>query len=232
MATLRELIYMVSDELKLNSDDSYFNEEHIAFLLGNYRTFLLRTHYKDVKKEVPQSNFQILCLDLIQVPAIAGVPCEGGILLRSKEQIPTPMTLSSPKILTDATFGSWHIAYVSKERMQFVGYNKWLKNIIYASLGPDNYLYLNSTNAQFLHLEKLRISAVFEDSKAAYEFQCGGDNACDYYDNRFPLEEGLIPQLIELTVKELTRPKYSPEDTKNDANDNMSDVGQTTKNNG
>lgn len=40
--TWRELIYMINDELKLDSDDSSFNEEHIAFLAGKYRAFLLK----------------------------------------------------------------------------------------------------------------------------------------------------------------------------------------------
>lgn len=233
--TYREIAYMVLDELRCTSDDSLFNEEHVIFLLGKYRGLLLKQQYKDVKKEIPESNYQTLCLDLIQVPAISGEPCEGGVYLRSKDKIPFLMPISNPRVYTEDYYqGS--ITFVSKERMRHVGYNRWLPNIIYASLGPDNYLYLKSFNPQYLYLEgenKLRITGVFEDPDKAAEFDCerkDNESMCDPLDTAFPLEEALIPAVIELVVKELSRSEYLPEDKRNDANDNLSEVN--TKNNG
>jgi hypothetical protein len=37
MSKVKELVYMVLDEVKLLSDDAYYTEEHIVFLLGKYR---------------------------------------------------------------------------------------------------------------------------------------------------------------------------------------------------
>ena len=34
--TLRELVFLVLDEVKINSDDSYFNEDHIEEILIDY----------------------------------------------------------------------------------------------------------------------------------------------------------------------------------------------------
>jgi hypothetical protein len=42
MTTYRELVYMVLDELKAKSDDFYYTEDHIIFLLDKYRAFLLK----------------------------------------------------------------------------------------------------------------------------------------------------------------------------------------------
>ena len=81
MSKYRELVYMVLDELKLSSDDSYFTEDHIIFLLGKYRTLLLKQRYSDIKKPIPESNYQTICLNLVRVPAISGEPCEGGLYL-------------------------------------------------------------------------------------------------------------------------------------------------------
>lgn len=219
---------MVLDELKLSSDDAYFNEEHIAFLLGKYRSFILRQQYKDVKKEIPESNFQTVSLDLIQVPAIAGVPCEGGTFLRTKEKVPTLMTISTPRIYSSGFYNS-EISYISRERMKYVGCNRWLQNVIYASIGPDGYMYFTSANPQFLYLERVSLSGIFENPEKAL----GLDNEeaeCDPMNNNYPIEEGLIPQILELVVKELTTPKYSPEDKQNDANDNLTEVTQPRRN--
>lgn len=231
MSTYRELVYLVLDELKLTSDDALFNEEHVMFLLGKYRGLLLKQQYKDIKKEIPESNYQTLCLDLIQVPAITGEPCEGGTYLRSKEKIPFLMPVATPRVYPEDYYQG-DITYVSRERMKYVGYNRWLPNIIYASIGPDNYLYFKSFNPQYLYLEKARLTGIFEEPEKAAELECNRDEStCDPMDMKFPLEEALIPQVVELVVRELSRPEYLPEDKQNNADDGLSEVTSQSKKN-
>ena len=226
MSTYKELVYMCLDELKLYSDDALYTEEHIMFLLGKYRTFLIKQRYSDVKKQIPESNYQTICLDLIEVPAISGEPCEGGSYLRSKEKIPFLMKIGNPKVYP-VDYYQGEITYVSRDRMRYVGYNKYLQNIIYASLGPDNYLYFKSFNPQFLYLEKVRMTGIFEDTLAASELQCPDENGnivCDVLDREFPIENALIPPLIQLVVEELTKAEYKPEDKENNSDDDLSEV--------
>ena len=233
MSTYKELTYMVLDELKLYSDDASYTEEHVMFLLDKYRAFLLKQRYSDVKKQIPESNYQTICLDLIEVPAISGEPCEGGSYLRSKEKIPFLMKIGNPKVYP-VDYYQGEITYVSRERMRYVGYNKYLKNIIYASLGPDNYLYFKSFNPQFLYLEKVRITGIFEDTLAASELQCpneNGDTVCDVLDREFPIEDSLVPPMTELVVKELLGAEYRPKDESNDANDALASLATFIRNN-
>ena len=100
MSTFREIIYMCSDQLKLSSDDTFFTNDHILYLLKKYRGLFLSQKYKDVRKEIPESNYQTICLDLIQVPAISGEPCEGGTFLRTKNKIPTTPAKPLNNIIT------------------------------------------------------------------------------------------------------------------------------------
>ena len=226
MSTYKELVYMCLDELKLYSDDALYTEEHIMFLLGKYRTFLIKQRYSDVKKQIPESNYQTICLDLIEVPAISGEPCEGGSYLRSKKKIPFLMKIGNPRVYP-IDYYQGEITYVSRDRMRYVGYNKYLQNIIYASLGPDNYLYFKSFNPQFLYLEKVRMTGIFEDTLAASELQCpdeSGNTVCDVLDREFPIENALIPPLIQLVVEELTKAEYKPEDKENNSDDDLSEV--------
>ena len=226
MSTYKELVYMCLDELKLYSDDALYTEEHIMFLLGKYRTFLIKQRYSDIKKQIPESNYQTICLDLIEVPAISGEPCEGGSYLRSKKKIPFLMKIGNPRVYP-IDYYQGEITYVSRDRMRYVGYNKYLQNIIYASLGPDNYLYFKSFNPQFLYLEKVRMTGIFEDTLAASELQCpdeNGDIVCDILDREFPIENALIPPLIQLVVEELTKAEYKPEDKENNSDDDLSEV--------
>jgi hypothetical protein len=230
MATYRELIHLCLDELKVLSDDAYFTEEHCLFLLSKYRSMLLKQQYKDVKKEIPESNYQTLCLDLIEVPAIAG-ECDGGTYLRSTKKIPFTMSIATPKVYGEDFFQGY-ITFISRERMKYVGHNKWLLNIIYATIGPDNYLYFKSSNPQFLYLEKVRLTGIFENPEEASELECETDNsACDVLDKTMPIEEALIPLLIQAVVKELSTSIYKPEDSRNNANDDLSDIATYLRNN-
>lgn len=214
---------MVLDELKLSSDDAQFTEDHVMFLLNKYRTFLLKQRYSDIKKQIPESNYQTICLDLIQVPAISGEPCEGGTYLRSKEKIPFLMQIGTPRVYP-LDYYQGEITYVSRDRMRYVGYNKFLQNIIYCSIGPDNYLYFKSFNPQYLYLEKVKFTGIFQDSMQASDLQCPDDNGetiCDPVDRIFPIEDALVPPLIELVVKELAGPVYKPDDEENNAKDDL-----------
>lgn len=234
MTTYREIVYLVLDELKLSADDTYYTEDHIIALIGKYRGLLLKQQYKDIKKDIPESNFQTLCLDLIEVPAIAGEECEGGSYLRTAQKIPNLMTIASPRVYT-SDYYQGDITYVSRERMKYVGYNRWLSNIIYASIGPDNYMYLKSFNPQYLYLEgknKLKVTGIFEEPEKVSEYSCDNDSStCDILDRPFPLEEALIPQVIQLVVKELNGSIYKPADPANNATDDLSALASFLRSN-
>lgn len=224
--TWKELVYMVLDELKGMSDDFTFTEDHLAFLCGKYRSLLLKQrYYADIKKTISESNYQTICLDLIEVPAISGETCEGGSYLRSKNKIPVTLMIGNPRVYP-IDYYQGEIAYVSRDRMRYVGYNKWMKNIIYCSIAPDGYLYFKSWNPQFLYLEKVKFTAIFEDANEVSNLTCDGDEgaACDLMDRIFPIEEALVPPLIELVVNELRKAEYAPSDENNNADDNLDEA--------
>lgn len=221
---------MCSDQLKLSSDDTFFTNDHILYLLKRYRGLYLSQKYKDVRKEIPESNYQTICLDLIQVPAISGEPCEGGTFLRTKNKIPSLLTIGDAKVYPiDYYIGD--ITMVSRERMKYVGHNRWLQNIIYCSIAPDGYMYFKSSNPQYLHLENVRMTGIFEDIDEVEELSCDKESSCDILDRKFPIEEALIPQLIDTVVKFMTSGLYKPEDDDNNAKDDLATLMQFLRNN-
>lgn len=223
MSTYRELVYMVLDELKLISDDSHFQEEHVLFLLDKYRSFILKQRYSDIRKEIPESNYQTICVDLKQVNAIDGTPCTGADYMKSLQEIPNMMQVGKQKI-SSLDYFQGNFAYTNNERFKYVGNNKYLKNQIYGTIAPDNHLYLKSSNPQMYYLEKVKVTGIFEDSSKAAELQCpdaSGEKPCDVMDMEFPIEEALIPPMIELIVKELSGHAYQPADNENNATDDL-----------
>lgn len=230
MAKYREIVSMVLDELKITSDDSIFTEGHIIFLAGRYRSFLLKQrYYSDLKKTIPESNYQTLCLELEKIDAIEGLPCEGGQYLRTKEPIPNLLPFGITRLYTSGSYYKGNIELISKDRFKNVGYNKWLQNIIYATLDPDGRIYLTSSNPQFLYLCEAKLTGIFENAEEASNLECdnqGNPETCDILDREFPMEDALIAPMIELITKELSPSIAAPEDKSNNADDELSGVPQ------
>ena len=228
-----ELIYSILDLCKLSgSDDAYITEEHVIFLCKKYRAFLIKKEQDKEKSSTDVASefeYQQICLDLEKVPAIDGEPCTGGYYLRTTQKIPKILEGTQPRVYPIDFYQGTNISYVSRDKMRYVGNNKYLRNIIYSSLGPDLHLYLNSNNPQFLYMKQLRMSAIFEDVDEAAGLLCdsdGSSESCDVLDAEFPIREYLVPPLIELVVKELTGAKYQPQDKENNANDDLPQMAQ------
>lgn len=231
MSTYREIIYMCNDALKTSSDDAFYTTDHILYLLKKYRGLLLVQRYKDVRKEIPESNYQTICIDLEKSSTINDIPCKGDPILKSTEKIPTLLEIGNTEVYPLDYFAG-NINFVPKERLRYVGNNRWLINMIYAAIGSDNFLYLKSANPQFIHLKKLRVTGIFEDVDSAEELSCSDeDKSCDILDRAFPLEEALIPSVIEATVKFLLSGLYKPQDTENNANDDLATLALFIRNN-
>lgn len=222
----KELIYMCLDLCKEFSDDSSFTEEHVLFLLNKYRSLVLKQEYERQKKESSIENKQSICLNLEAVDENINNPC-GEFMLRSVEKIPTTLEFSQPQVSTISFFSNPMMCYVTPEKLKFVNYNKFLQNIIYCALAPDGHVYLKSSNPQFQYLERIKLSAVFEDFEEASNLSCdeeGNQDNCDIMEKEFPLESYLVPALINDVVKQLLGSKYIPKDSSNDANDTLSDI--------
>lgn len=228
---VKEIVYMVLDLAKAaTSDDSFWTEDHVIFLLKKYRSFLIKKEQEKLKATTDiasEFEYQQICLDLEKVPAIDGEPCTGGYYLRTTKKIPKILEDNQPRLYPVDFYQGINISYIPRDRMRYVGTNKFLQNILYVSLGPDLHLYLNSSNPQFLYLKKLRMSAVFEDFDEMSSYLCDDDGSsmvCNVMDEVFPIREYLVPTLMELVVKELTSAKYQPVDEHNNAADDISKV--------
>lgn len=225
---VKEIVYMCLDLAKAyTSDDAFFTEDHVIFLLKKYRSFLIKKEQEKEKSTTDiasEFEYQQICLDLEKTAAIDGEPCTGGYYLRTTKKIPKILDGNQPRVYPIDFYQGINITYIPRDRMRYVGTNKFLTNIIYVSLGPDLHLYLTSSNPQFLYLKKLRMSAVFEDFEDASDYLCDdeGDSViCDVLESTFPVRDYLVPTLIELVVKELVGAEYKPEDPANNASDDL-----------
>lgn len=220
--TLREIIYMIMDELKLMSDDSYFNEDHIKFLVSKYRVYLLNQLYKkDITSKPSDSNYQLISVLLETTPEEDDSLyfSNKDFYVKSTDSIPNILEISNTKIYPESSKFGTNFSLVSNDRMKFVGYNKWMKNIIYCTIDNNKlYAYTYSNDIDTSKSFKINIKGIFEDAEAAHM----GTN--DFMDIEYPLENSLIPALIQSVVAELAPKTITPEDSTNNATDDKSNI--------
>lgn len=213
----KEAVYMVLDKLKLMSDDSDFNELHVIFLLNKYRAYLLKKYYVSIRKSVPDSNYQEICLPL---ELTDGDDCD-ITYLRSVDKLPFLLDSGIVSIYPLNNFINDRITLVSQDRLKFTGYNKWLKNIIYCAIGPDYKLWFKSSNPQHKYLQEVKLRAVFEDPQAAYELSCDENNNCDIMEQDFPMEESFAINVIDAVTNSIYQVVFNPEDDINNADSDL-----------
>ena len=223
MSTYKHLVYLVLDELKLISDDATFTEDHVIILLNKYRTFLLKQRYADIRKQIPDSNYQSIGISVENVTVELSAPYTIGNYLKSSIQVPIPMQIGSAKV-TPVDYYQGEITLVSRERMRYVGFNRFLPNIIYCSIGPDKYMYFKSANPDILNLTQVQFTGIFEDAQKAIELDSNNTGTFDILDKEFPIEDSLVSPLVELVTKELAGPSWKPQDDSNNAEDDLANL--------
>lgn len=227
----KEIVYMIMDLLKNASEDSYFTEDHVLFLIKHHRSLLLKQEEERKKYLDNTFNMQTICVD---VEPYQPDEC-GDVYLRSVQEIPETIGKQNPIVSLMDYYGDYRIAFVTPQKMKYVNNNRFMNAIIYCSIGPDKHLYFKSSNPQFLYLEQLQMQAVFDDVDEADKLSCDSsesdDASCDFLDKEFPIDSHLVPYLIDSVLKELLGATYRTQDKYNDDIDNLSQIELFLRNN-
>ena len=136
------------------------------------------------------------------------------LYLKSVEELPYTMHLGISSCYIVDPFKSI-VTIVSKERLEFVGWNRFLQRIIYGAIGPDQHLYIKSNNIEFPAIKKVVFHGILEDPTSAMD---------DPMDEDCPIEEALVAPLIKSVIADLLGFEYRPQDPANNANDDLSDI--------
>lgn len=223
--TYREIVYMVLDLLKERSDDAYYTEEHVMFLADKVRALVLgrRLRASRNKSFVSSSGENTQTIELRLEPASVLPAGCGGDWLRSTVAMPEFLYSEAPVEMFSHDMVHTMVTFIPACRMRYVGHDRWLQNIIWASKSSDDHLYLFSNNPKFIHLERINMTSIFAEPRKVAAMMNGG-KVCEPLDVEFPLQSDLVAQCIEIIVQELAGSKYVPEDKRNNAKDDSGEA--------
>lgn len=232
--TYRELVYMALDALKIHSDDSKFTEDHVIFLLNKYRAYILQQKYSKTLEGINNRNYQSINIELKTDIKAFLQDISGGKILKSNKEIPSIINISLPEVQIETTVvegeeensvtyeGNESIVFTTEDRIRYTGFNRFLKKVIYCCIDKNNIFILKcADNERIKNIKKVYLSAIFSDPISVFNFNASD---LDILDEEFPLEDVLVPAVLELVLKDLTNGIYKPSDSTNNAQDALSDL--------
>lgn len=214
MTTYRELVYFILDALKLVSDDAFYTEAHIMFLLNKMRAQLLEKKYGKAKAAdaINAANYSLVKVDLEDWPTM----CSYTHFKKSIK--PLPEILNIGIILAypfNVPYGE-KMSFIPIERIPYVGNNRWLRGFMYAAQDTDKHIVVTGDHAMD-HIENfIYLRCVFADPSELADFN---DDDTDPMDMECPIEDALQPLLVEACLQELLGSRYIPYDQRNNARD-------------
>ena len=114
------MIYIVLDELKIYSDDSVWENEHIIFLLNKYRALLFKQRYSDKKREIPFAYYQRLNIQF-------DPQYYYGEIFKSTKRLPNLIDMTNQwmySFLHSNGMKSFNLNMINPQRFKYIGYNK------------------------------------------------------------------------------------------------------------
>lgn len=85
----------------------------------------------------------------------------------------------------------------------------------------------------FENLSRIKINGVFDDFEKAADLACYSDGSameCDSFEMEFPIDSYLVPELIDLVLREMLGGVYRPKDASNSASDDLSYIANFIRN--
>jgi len=220
----------------VESDDSRLRPRHIYNKLLTVAAKLYQQQ-KNKKQLINQWSYQLLpCVEVKEVPIheCPCVPTLGCTIFRTKHKIPAPISGYSKHFIQSVTSLDGQMQF---GETSWKGY-KYKQGAKYTSKKPDyfirdNYLYISSPTK----VKIITIEGLFGNAEKVLNFpnycneqpdNCGTiptviDSCISMFDIKFPIEESMIDDLIQLALQELSVGfnQIGREDQTNNAKDNF-----------
>ena len=204
MVTKRKLTYDILNIIRggKQSDDENISHRQVGFWIDNTRALLIKRDL-DKGRTINPDLVQTICAEVIQVDgAECGCLTAGCTILRTKDKIPTSLEVHSKNMIMrvgPAVVGSTPFSFISYQKAQFSGNNKYTKNITKAFL-HNGYIYLIGTSNTLSFLKYISIDLVFEYPEEAANYSlCDTDSSpCYTDDSRYPIAAWMIEPLKEM----------------------------------
>lgn len=190
--SMNRMAYDLMHHVKQNiTDDTALSQRQVADWIRNNRVSFVQQSV--MKGMYPTDDFKqsLGCVELEQVDWSECCDTDiGCTILRSKQQIPTPVFDGYSALLTRVAtvgVGKRNITITSQERAISSGYGRFNKQFLFAFL-KNNYLYVISQESPYQAVLKyITVEGVFDTPEQAARFNYCDGTPCYTENSRYPI---------------------------------------------
>lgn len=233
--TLRKMIYSIKEDFNQYSDDNFFSDEHLMYLIDTLREDYIDRTYSNPAKVLPESLYVKLCMELEEYPNSCS---EDVNILRTKLPLPNYFMFPGRSYLKHFSLGSVMLKYVNRieiERVPYFKASRFSSSQLYYSIDGDGRLLIISSDRTLLN-ESVSVNMIPRSFEETLKFRCGPcqeneENDClDIMDIPYPID-GTIHTVILNTLKQQIYTKFNiVEDKVNDGDNTQQTPHYPTKN--
>jgi hypothetical protein len=215
-------ISAIREKARQTSDDTIWSDQFIYKLMLDKRADILA---KELNKwnTIHSANYQRFCIEL-EVGSYQD--CEGcipanyaGCILRSKKNVPTPLTGKFSDLMRVYKLDGSSIGRTNRSTLQLQQYSKLGLTAKYEYSNEKVFIF----NEEFLKV--IEVHGVFYDPTDVVECQLDdGTNTCyDPLTDNFPLDPKFNDRMYDLVLRDLGITMKFPEDRTNNADSSIAE---------
>lgn len=225
--TANEIIYAIREKLKAYTDDSRYTNSYLMFLVNLKRGLYIRREYNQLQRTIDNEVLQQICMNIQEVnntecPECDEFTSDECTLLRTDKPLPKTVELHNRnKINRIGPVGTFDIPFsiVSRNRLIYSGEGKYESRIVFATVHSNGYIYLKSKSSSVNGIERISVTALFENPDDVSLFDCTDNNCYDPEKDDYPVKSWMVDVIISDIVNELAQLKQIPADELNNAKD-------------
>lgn len=224
---LDKLIYDVREGVSQYQDDSLITDDYIIYLLGTFRSKILKNQLNNYQVIINPLTQQTLCLELEEVPVFeCGIEFGCDTIIRTVRPIPLPLKSHLGLAITSVrTVDRLSIPMkpIQPESAPYHLKGKF-NNSIYYFVGTDLKIYFVSKNTMLNLLDCISITGIFADPLELEEYSncCNCEDSdetkCfDIYESNYPADPDLADDITRYVIEKLINKLQTPTDNNNNA---------------
>lgn len=197
--TRRQLIYDIREKLDLYSNQDEWTDEYLGYLIDLKRCMLLRERINGNRKFNAEAAKQLIEVPIKMKEKITGLNYVH--IAASTMHIPKLLSYDEYIRIETRELDNYNINLINDKQFQFTGYNKYIRNQIYATIDIDDVLKMKSDNGIEKNIRHVILEGIFEDIESAHNMSARYRNQ-SLDEVEYPLEQRLQMLAVELVIKE------------------------------
>lgn len=219
-----EVVYSIRERIRQLADDSDVDNREIIFHVNQQRALFYRNQYNQRNRTVDEEIKQLLRFEMAQDSIEECGESKNCYIIKSVKPLPATIELHHRNAIfkiTSTSKTAVPFSIVSWNEFPYQGLGKYSQNELFATVGPDNHIYIKSSNKLIKFVESILVTAILENPLDIENYTpCPNGETCFDLDSfEYPIKGYAYAYIQDKVVNIFVNKLQVPQDEENDSED-------------